>query len=449
MADVKITEMTPDASVGGGELLPVSDAGNPKSVTITNIKDFVVDAIEAISAASSVTGADGIYILQSGALKPVDIDVVAQHVIDTVWGKTAESSPADEDTMPLYDDGGSAEKTVTLAVLAEYIRDTIEASILDISELADGSGTLADSDYLLVTQGTTAKQVTLGDINAAIYAALGAYVAALDAVVTSTAADVFYCIQGGTEKKVTLAEIATYLGDPPSAPAATTANNLPQWSNETGDLKDGLSVATTVSTPGTNGAVPTEMAVRAAISEATNNLYDTLWIPADQMYPSATNGADSEDADYASNGLTRTAMLFAGDTADETAEFTMVMPESWDRSTIKAKVYWAPGHADANASEYVRFSLSAVAVSNDDALDVALGSAQTMDDQAIADDDLHITPASAAITVGGTPALDDLVHFKLTRDYDYEGGGGTAMDVDARVFGVLIQYKKSNAITAW
>jgi hypothetical protein len=61
---------------------------------------------------------------------------------------------------------------------------------------------------------------------------------------------------------------------------------------------------------------------------------------------------------------------------------------------------------------------------------------------------LHVSPASSALTVGGSPALGDLIHFKLSRDYDHDGGG-TAMDVDADVLGVLIQYKKNNEVSAW
>ena len=107
-----------------------------------------------------------------------------------------------------------------------------------------------------------------------------------------------------------------------------------------------------------------------------------------------------------------------------------------------------PGDADVNADEHVKFYLAAGARSDDDALDDALGTSVDMADQVIADEDLHITPASGALTVGGTPALGDLVHFKLSRDYDHDGGG-TAMDVDAWVLGVLIQYRKNQEVSAW
>ena len=529
MAEVKITEMTADSSVTGVEILPVSDAGSPKRVTIDQIKQFVIDSVEAVAAGTAVTGADSVFILQSGALKPVDIDVVAQHVIDTVWGKAAEATPADGDKLALKDDGG-IEKTVLLSVLASYILAEIESDLLDISSLADGSGTIAAANKMLVVDGTTPKRVTITNLSTLIYASLKAYVTALGAVTVSASSDVFYCVQGGVEKKVTLAEIVTLLGDPPAAPATTTLNGIPQWSNVTGDLKDGLTLATTVGTPGGDTIVPSEQAVREALSSLINDqadigaaivdadtfliddggagtqkksavsrlwtyitgqiqglsaktaavaadiltiqdseassalkeltlanlkvhldtvgTYEEIWIPAGAMTPNATAPAAADIYEYATNDMTHDTLLFDGIAQDEYAEFNVVMPSSWNRGTIKAKVFWAPGHADANVDEWVLFTLAAGAFSNDDALDAVLGTAQDMADRVIADDDLHITAASAAITVGGTPALGDLIHFKLRRDYDYTGGG-TAMDVDARVFGALIQYQKTQSVAAW
>lgn len=279
MASVKITEMQADAAVDGTEILAVSDAANPRRVTITQIKNFAIDQIEAIAAGTTVDGNDKVYILDNtdSALKPVDIDTALQHILDTAWAKAAEASPDDADIM-LLKDGGTTEKTITLAVLAEYVRAQKEAAILDVSDLADGSGTLAGTDYLLVTQTTTGKRITVTNLSDFIYASLDTYVNALGAVATSAATDVFYCIQGGTEKKVTLAEIDTYLGNPPTAPAATTVNNLPQWSNATGDLKDGLALVTTVGGTGADTSVPSEQAVREAVSQL---IYDQTDIGAD------------------------------------------------------------------------------------------------------------------------------------------------------------------------
>ena len=438
---MKISEATPDASVSGVELLPVSDAGSPKSVTIDNIKAFIIDAIEAVAAGSSVTGADGVFLLQGGVIKPMDIDVVSQYAIDTIWGKAAESAPDNADVLALKD-GGATEKTVTLALLAEYVRATIEATILDVSDLDSGS-TLADDHVFLVTQGSTGKKVAFSAISTAIYGALKDYVVALTGV-TPTATDVLYIVQGGVEKKVTYANLMASGGDC-GAPATTTEDNLPQWSSSQKTLKDGLALVTAIRASGTadNLSVPTEAAVRAVLGGLKE-----LWIRASDMVASTTAGADIETHEYPTNDMNHDVLLFAGAAADESAEFNIVMPPEWDRLTFKFKAFWAPAHSGANPDEYISLSLAAGAFANDSPMDSTLGTAVVVADQVIADDDMHISPSSGEITVSGSPTLGDLIHFKLTRDYDYDGGG-TAMDVDLRLFGVLIQYQEAYTVAAW
>ena len=94
------------------------------------------------------------------------------------------------------------------------------------------------------------------------------------------------------------------------------------------------------------------------------------------------------------------------------------------------------------------FYLAAGSFSDSDSADGNVGTAIEVEDVSLGDDDIHWTAASSALTVAGTPALGDEILFKLSRDYDY-AGGGTAMDVDAWVWGVLIQYQKTNTVAAW
>jgi len=444
MADVEITTVTQDPSIGGSEKIPVADGTTAYHVTPDDLKTYIIDALEAISAGTVVEGDDQIYILDGtdSALKPVDIDTVLQHGIDTMWGKSAETSADDADVMVLKD-GGTTEKTITLAYLAAYMLSTIEGDILDISDLADGSGAMADSDYVLLTQGSTGKQCTLADLYAYVLAELKDYVTSLSAVTVSASSDVFYCIQGGVQKKVTLAEIQTLIGGDVTGPGTSTNNGIPQWSGTGGDtLKDGLALVTEIGSPGDHSTIPSTKAV------AEMAVYRTKWFDAFNTQTSETAGMDTESVEYGTNDLTHFVLLGDGSSQNESVEWNWIFPEQWNLGDIKAKVYWMPGDSDANADEWVRFQLQAGAFSNDDPLDAALGSAVNMDDQVIADDDHHITPASAAMTVGGSPASGDLVHFKLTRDYDY-AGTGDAMDVDARIIGVLIQFLENVQASAW
>jgi hypothetical protein len=656
---------------------------------------------------------------------------VAQHAIDTMWGKTAETS-ADGADVILLKDGGTTEKTLTLTLLATYIRSAIEATILDISDLADGSGTLATTDFMLVTQGTTARQVTLQDVNDAIYTGLAAHVAAATASPAEAGTDVFYYVKAGVPYKVTLDEIATYVNSTATLSGSGTASQLAEWSGAN-SLIAGPAVTDSGSgfAAGADTAVPTTAAVRgeldqlifdstdigAALADAdtilvddggvgttqrkstltrlwtwalakivaitdvsthgyvldedtmvsddatkvptqqsvkayvdtqvagvagwdgditdadiaggtdigadladadllivddgatgtirktalsrirtyieqnvklddlqapddntdlnasaaahgllpklentgTKVLYDngtwavppgaaggeantasgtaggtgveifktktavdlefydvkagasgginvalsgddilfdldidgatdiggalagtdllivddgaggtnrkcdvsriktyvetagtykTLWVGAGAMTPTSTAGAEAVSNEWATNDINMDVLAFDGLTQDEFADFTLVMPEAWDRSTIKYKVFWTNGDAAANPTEYVQFYLSAGSLADDDGIDAALGTAVDVEDQLITDDDLHVTAASAALTVGGSPGLGDLIHFKLGRDYDH-AGAGAAMDVDAYVIGVLIQYRETQTVAAW
>ena len=83
---IKFTDMT-TTTADGTESVPASKAAAPRSVTVASVKNYVVDAIEAIAAGTTPTGADSVFVLQGGALKPIDIDLVAQHAIDTIWAK--------------------------------------------------------------------------------------------------------------------------------------------------------------------------------------------------------------------------------------------------------------------------------------------------------------------------------------------------------------------------
>jgi len=279
MADTKISDLSADSSVGGAEEIPANDAGTTKKITVTQVKNFVVDAIEAIAAGTVVDGSDKVYILDAtdSALKPVDIDTTLQHIVDVMWAKAAETSPDNADVL-LLKDGGSTEKTVTLAYLAAYVLATIEGDLLDVSDLTVHSS-LADADMFLVTSGTTGKKCTYAVLKAAILAAIDTYVTALDAVGSPTGTDVFYMLQGGIEKKITLTQLKGEMGDV-IAPASMTENSVPQWSSAQDTLKDGLTVQATVRADGVavDTALPTEKSVRTL---AKSIIYDQTLMDSD------------------------------------------------------------------------------------------------------------------------------------------------------------------------
>ena len=271
---VDLTTVAVDPSVGGSEKILCADGTTPYHVTPDLLSAYAIDQIEAITPTVTITGSSAVYVLHGGVMSPVDIDYLTAYHLGIMWAKAAESAPDGADLVPLLD--GSTQKTVTLTLLSELVRATIEATILDISDLADGSGAIATSDYMLVTQTTTGKRIQISDLSTLIYASLDSYVAALGAVTTTVDADVFYVIQGGVEKKCTAAELKTYIGA--SLDGSGTASTLAQWV-DSDTLQAGPSVVLSATgfSGGSDVAIPTTLTVRG---EMDMIIYDSTDIGA-------------------------------------------------------------------------------------------------------------------------------------------------------------------------
>jgi hypothetical protein len=158
-----------------------------------------------------------------------------------------------------------------------------------------------------------------------------------------------------------------------------------------------------------------------------------VYIPAAGITPSATGGcaALSTIASAANQPDIQTLNFDA--TTQEYAQFGFRMPKSWDEGTITFAPVWS--HPATTTNFGVVWDLQAVAVSNDDAIAAAFGTAQTSTDTGGTTDDLYIGPESAAITVGGTPAAEDMVFFRVSR---VTGNGSDNMAVDARLHGITV-----------
>jgi hypothetical protein len=177
-----------------------------------------------------------------------------------------------------------------------------------------------------------------------------------------------------------------------------------------------------------------------------NTVYETYWIPASAMISLSTNGASPGSNEYATNDIMFDYYAFDGATEQYVA-FNLPLRENWDRSTIKVKFLWTPGDSACTAGDTVEWEFAGIAFSDDDSIDTAAGGNQVISDTVLAgkDGDLHISGATPAMTISGTPALGDLIHFKASRNV----GGTDDMTEDAWLFGAFIQIKKTQAVTAW
>jgi hypothetical protein len=159
---------------------------------------------------------------------------------------------------------------------------------------------------------------------------------------------------------------------------------------------------------------------------------ETIWIPASAMYGSTTNPADAQQVETTATRPDMKVLDFDKDT-DQFAQFSVAFPKSWNEGTITYQVYWTPG--STNTGDCI-FGLQGVSCGDNDTIDVVFGTAVTVTDAGIGTvEDQQVSAESGAVTIAGSPAVDQLTYFQLYRDAN---AGGDTFTADARVLGVKL-----------
>ncbi len=174
--------------------------------------------------------------------------------------------------------------------------------------------------------------------------------------------------------------------------------------------------------------------------------YINVWIPATAMVPLLSDGAEAGENEYVTNDVMFRYMAFDGGATSELVAFQIVMPENWDRGTIKAKFYWSSA-TDSTAGDTVEWWIAGNALSDSEVIDVSYGTAKVISDTLLANNgaNMQITSATDAITIGGTPALGDLISVVIARNTT----GTDDMVEDAWLFGVMLQLTRNEAVSGW
>ena len=158
----------------------------------------------------------------------------------------------------------------------------------------------------------------------------------------------------------------------------------------------------------------------------------TIWIPANAMTPTASNGCAAIAAVETTSGRPDMYVLDFDKDSDEFAQFTVAFPKSWNLGTVTYQVFWS-GIASADDVDWM---VDAVAMNDNVTIDIAYGTPIVVTDNAQgAVEELLVSAESSAVTIAGTPADNDLTYFRIGRDVS-----GDAMAGDARLHGVKIFY---------
>ena len=193
-----------------------------------------------------------------------------------------------------------------------------------------------------------------------------------------------------------------------------------------------------------NGVVNFTQAPTVASAAIRTAGTEDMWIPAGSMRPTDTNGCATLTEVETTATRPDMQVLDFDSSTQEYAQFSVAMPKSWNEGTVTAQFYWT--HATAVDTDVI-WAIQGVCVSDNDTIDVAYGTAQTVTDTFHdTAEDLAITAATSAITLGGSPQAGDLAFFQVYRDAD--AGGDTTNSTDARLIGVKINYTTNAATDA-
>jgi hypothetical protein len=252
---------------------------------------------------------------------------------------------------------------------------------------------------------------------------------ALSALAASSALDaddLFYAVEDGVSVKVTGTQLAALLETLITADADNVGfkpTTLADWSGS--------------SDPGSTADALDELAARVtdiegAASGGTAGKH-AIYVAAGSITPSATGGCASLTTIASAANQPDIQTLDFDATTQEYAQFSIVMPKSWNEGTVTFKPHWS--HPSTTTNFGVVWDLQGLAVSDDDAIAQAYGTAQTSTDTGGTTNDLYSGPESSAITIAGTPAAEDMVFFRVSR---VTGNGSDTMAVDARLHGITL-----------
>lgn len=204
----------------------------------------------------------------------------------------------------------------------------------------------------------------------------------------------------------------------------------------------GSTTAYPLAVPGANDRIPfiedgTDIVKQSLVSDvggASSTIgKHAIPIVAGAMRPSVTGGCAALAAIASAANQPDIVTLDFDPTTQEYAQFSIPMPKSWNEGTVTFKAIWS--HPATTTNFGVVWDLQALALSDDDAIAQAYGTAQTSTDTGGTTNDLYVSPESSSITIAGTPASEDVVFFRLSR---VTGNGSDTMAVDARLHGIVL-----------
>lgn len=277
MSDLKIEDATPDTDVQGGELIPVSDGGAPKCVSVEQLKDFALKAVKALAESATTDKKDLVLLKKNGELNLATIDAVASSVAYALINAEGDGELPDDTRFLVLKNG--AKSVTNLGAIRRYIYSAAKAQLtLDIANGATAY-TGSDPDYLEILAKATGGFQSVGGqaLLSALFKTGRADKLGISSSNLNKENDSFLGISAYTKtiKSYKVKDLGLGDGDVTGPGATVTDGEFAQFDGTTGKkVKGGVSLTTgvnEVSSLASDAKVPTEKAVAAAISKASGS----------------------------------------------------------------------------------------------------------------------------------------------------------------------------------
>jgi hypothetical protein len=436
------TENSSDATL----LARANHTGTQVASTISDFSEAVDDRVSSLLVAGTnvtLTYNDGVNTLtidSAGGSGSTNLSTTVAASTVTVNSDTGTDAVIPAATVS---DAGvltAADKSKLDGIASGATANSSDATLLDrpnhtgvqpASTISDFSEAVDDRVNSLLVAGTNIT-LTYND---------GANTLTIDAAAGAGQAGVQFQDEGSNLGSSGTATVVDFVG---AGVTASRVSNTVTVTIPGGGGQAGIQFAEEGSNLGSSGTVTSFNVVgpSTTLSRSTDAL--TLTVQATQgrhsipilagsMRPSVTGGCASLATLASAANQPDIQTLDFDSTVQEYAQFAIPMPKSWNEGTVTFKPLWS--HAATATNFGVVWDLQAVAVSDDDGIAVAFGTAQISTDTGGTTNDVYVGPESSAITVSGTPAAEDVVFFRLSR---VTGNGSDTLAIDARLHGIIL-----------
>lgn len=156
---------------------------------------------------------------------------------------------------------------------------------------------------------------------------------------------------------------------------------------------------------------------------------------------SSSNSGALPSISYSSSGLSYQFINFISENVVYSANtqyyhWAVAMPDDYNGGTVRAFFYW---NALSSSTSGVVWGLSGRSIGDGEPLNAAFGTTRTVFDANTASERLLVSSGTAPITLAGTPARNEYVHFRAERQPTAANDGLT---VGARLVAVSVNYAR-------